>query len=393
MRILYKLSFIIAGIFLGFVLLEIFLRVYYWIGGNRLFGIIPQRTTLQWHDGPIVGKRLFSNQSGWFVSPNREYLTWINVNSTGWRDSGHSLNKPTDTYRILIIGDSFVENFQVPLEKTFFKQLERNLYGKIKDKKVEVIAMGLGDSGTAQQYLILKEYGLTYKPDLVLHLFFTGNDIKNNSLALQNDIHKPYFKLENGNLQLKPLYPIDSTSRRRVLLFVKNNIRILELLLDIKGKLLDKLSPIKDYPVEYHVYDKKYTSEYEDAWNVTQALILESKKITEEIGAYYILVSLANNEQVNDGVWEGLKKQYSALGNAELDLEKPDKILYEFCQEEEINCHFMLPHFKEFLLHNPQFTTHYTLDGHWTETGTTLAAEILLDEVKKILHDTQNEQN
>ena len=197
--------FLLFGVFLAFTLLEVTLRAYYFLGEKQLFGLEPTRTTIEWEDDNILGRKLKANQSGWLVSPSSEYFTWIDINSAGWHDSEHLKDKQKEVYRILIIGDSFVENFQVPLEHTFFKQLEKNLNQKTKGKKLEVITMGLGDSGTAQQYLVLKNHGLAYKPDLVLHLLFTGNDIKNNSLALQKDPHRPYFKLVDGKLEKQRL--------------------------------------------------------------------------------------------------------------------------------------------------------------------------------------------
>ncbi len=58
--------------------------------------------------------------------------------------------------------------------------------------------MGRGNTGRAQQYLMLKEYGLKYKPDLVIQMFLTANDVKNNSPVLQNDPYLPYFEID-GN--------------------------------------------------------------------------------------------------------------------------------------------------------------------------------------------------
>lgn len=376
-----KIALAVFGTLLAFTFLEMGLRVYYWAGENRVFGTTPSRTTIKWRDDNLVGRRLVPNQKGWFVTDSKEYYTWIEVNSEGWRDSEHTIVKPEDIYRILVIGDSFVENFQVPLEKTFFKQLEEKMNGQIESGRVEVIAMGLGDSGTAQQYLVLKEYGLRYNPDLVVHMFFTGNDVKNNSPTLMGDPHRPYFKLVEGKLQLQPFIP-DRTSS------LKKNSRLVELLLDKKGKILARLTQPEDYPVDYHVYDEEYSPEYQEAWEVTKTLIKQTKELVEEGGAEYILVTVPPNEQVNSDVWLEIKETYPVLARAKIDLEKPNKILKEFCEEHEINCLFMLSYFKEFRANNPQLTTHYRSDGHWTEEGTNFVAEFLIENLAK--EDGQN---
>lgn len=196
------------------------------------------------------------NQSGWFVSPTKEYFTLVKVNSKGWVDTEHSTQKPEGIYRILIIGDSFVENLQVPLEHSFFKQIEKSLNEKY--KKIEVITMGRGNTGTAQQLLILKNYGLIYQPGLVIHLFFSGNDVKNNSPVLQRDPFLPYFELdEKVNLKLV------SQQKRNLRKFAKfkdyiKDFRTAELILSFRQKYLEKLTNKEyHYPLDYHIYDEK----------------------------------------------------------------------------------------------------------------------------------------
>jgi hypothetical protein len=50
---------------------------------------------------------------------------------------------------------------------------------------------GLSGFGTAREYMMLRAYGLRYKPDLVV-MFFVGNDISDNSRRLQGKPFVPY---------------------------------------------------------------------------------------------------------------------------------------------------------------------------------------------------------
>src|SRR5438552_4065716 len=45
----------------------------------------------------------------------------------GWRDRDYATAKAPGTTRILVVGDSYVQGLQVPLDSTFHKQLERRL--------------------------------------------------------------------------------------------------------------------------------------------------------------------------------------------------------------------------------------------------------------------------
>ena len=358
-------------------MLEVTLRGYYFLAEAEILGLRPARTTLKFYQNETFGSALIPNQSGWFVPETKEYQTFVKVNSQGWVDSEHSIQKPPGVFRILIVGDSFVENLQVPLENSFFKQLERSL--KNKYGNVEIIALGRGNTGTAQQLLILKNYGLIYKPDLVVQMFFSGNDAKDNSFDLKKDPYLSYYILdENSNLKLIPEQKKSTQGLSKAKETAKQ-LRVVELLLSFRQKFLEKIAFQEyGYPLDYHVYDNKYTREYEEAWKVTKRLLLESKSTSEQSGAKYLLVTLANNEQVSRVVWNEALKTYPAMQKNNLDLDKPDKILGSFCQEEKLSCIFMLPEFRQFVQEYKK-TTHFLLDGHWNEEGTNLAARILSD--------------
>src|SRR5262245_26253466 len=49
------------------------------------------------------------------------------INHEGWRDHDYTVAKPPGVTRILVLGDSYVQALQVPLDSTFHKQLERRL--------------------------------------------------------------------------------------------------------------------------------------------------------------------------------------------------------------------------------------------------------------------------
>ncbi|MBI4157394.1 hypothetical protein HY502_00925 [Candidatus Woesebacteria bacterium] len=375
-RIIFQIIF---GFFISFLILEVLFRLYYLVTNERFFGLSPKRTTLEWIDDEKVGRKLAPNQRGWFVSPQKEYFTWIETNKEGFRDVNHELEKPEGKKRLLILGDSFVENFQVPFEKTFFRQLEENF----NQESVEILAMGLGDTGSAQQYFLLKEFGLKYKPNVVVQLFLTANDIRNNSKELNNNPDVPYLELDSsGNLkEVRPERNLQGFSAEIKETLKKS--RLVEFVLWSRQLFLERATA-RDlgYPPDYHVYNQKYSPSYQSAWELTQKIILETKNMVEEAGGTYVLVVLANNEQVNKKAWEEILSVYPKITSADIDLEKPDKLLNEFCEQEKLECYFMLPYFREYLTQNPGSTTHFHYDGHLNETGTDLATKFLTEKLK-----------
>src|SRR5262249_2702246 len=89
----------------------------------------------------------------------------------------------------VLLGDSFIEAMQVPFERSVTSLLEERVRRTMGG--VEFINLGLSGFGTAREYLMLREYGLRYEPDVVV-LFFVANDISHTSQRLQGKPFVPY---------------------------------------------------------------------------------------------------------------------------------------------------------------------------------------------------------
>ena len=70
----------------------------------------------------------------------------VRINSHGFRDRERSYDKPEGTSRIVVLGNSWTEALQVPLEKTCPALLESDLqkYGCFNGKRVEVFGPSNG---------------------------------------------------------------------------------------------------------------------------------------------------------------------------------------------------------------------------------------------------------
>ncbi|MDW8270542.1 MAG: SGNH/GDSL hydrolase family protein, partial [Anaerolineae bacterium] len=160
---------------------------------------------------PITGWSLQPGVSGRSYNDVYEYDVSVQINDLGLRspaDIGYE--KKEGVYRIMVLGDSFVEAMQVELEETFGQQLARILNEK--GYRVEVINAGVGGWGTDQELLWLRHEGYKYHPDLIILTIYPRNDFMNNYQPLEsanNGINlKPYFRLVGGRLELE-LFPFD----------------------------------------------------------------------------------------------------------------------------------------------------------------------------------------
>lgn len=92
----------------------------------------------------------------------------IHVNSYGFRNDEISLKKPSNTFRIVIIGGSTVLNREVPFEKNAARLLELSLQKKYPDKKIEVINAGK-DGYNSEHSLIQYLFNIKdFSPDLII---------------------------------------------------------------------------------------------------------------------------------------------------------------------------------------------------------------------------------
>jgi len=90
-------------------------------GAVRLLRIAPP-ADLQpplWAPHPYMGWFHVPNRGGVVYSEYGEYQSSVHINARGLRDREIGYDNPTGAYRILVLGDSFAEALQVPLETTF----------------------------------------------------------------------------------------------------------------------------------------------------------------------------------------------------------------------------------------------------------------------------------
>jgi hypothetical protein len=107
----------------------------------------------------------------------------VQTNSCGMRDSELDHNKPTSTYRIAMLGDSFAFGWGVKEEETFTQHLESNLnrmasQALLSDsapKNFEVLNFGVPGYSTFQEVNQFIDWGHEYKPDAVI-VYFISND-------------------------------------------------------------------------------------------------------------------------------------------------------------------------------------------------------------------------
>lgn len=139
----------------------------------------PQRTTshgISFYLGglrsPIVFTSLSILEDDRPCPPNSHltpYYVQYTCNSLGFRDHEYINPKPSDTYRIVCLGDSFTWGQGVHQNDVYAKKLELLLNEERKDiSRFEVINCGRCGYSTSEERYCLLQQAMEYSPDLVI---------------------------------------------------------------------------------------------------------------------------------------------------------------------------------------------------------------------------------
>ncbi len=135
---------------------------------------------LTWRMSPLQGEiyRASANKIlRYELKPNLNtiYESYeVVTNSEGFRGPEYDLQKPADTYRVVLIGDSVCFG-KYASEITLAVRLEKKLRSICQGRKYEVLNMGVEGYNSIQELERLRITGLKYRPDLVI-VYYCMND-------------------------------------------------------------------------------------------------------------------------------------------------------------------------------------------------------------------------
>lgn len=326
--------------------------------------------------------------AGWWTVEGEAY---VSNNAAGFRDRDHTIAKPDGVYRIAVLGDSFTEARAIPLDQTYWSIAGARLADCL-GRTVEMLNFGVNGYGTAQELITLKDHALDYEPDLVLLAVYTGNDIWNNSRALDGHEDRPYYGLEGGVLTL------DDSFRRSARFQTKmawqdikhglvNASRTLQLIKEsyyrVKSSSQNRAVPTAPTPgAEDGIYGALEDDAWRDAWAVTEALIRAVHETARDGGADFHLVTMSNAIQVHP---DAARRAAFAKALGVETLDYPDQRLAAFAAAEAIPATILAPRLRA----NAEANTAYlhgfdnTIPGagHWNARGHALAGEMIADDL------------
>lgn len=341
MKILYKrLMLLIFTIVLFFIIAEI---------ACRFSSSLPETIS----DEHIYF--IYKPNSTW-IKRNLEYGNMITheINTEGFLERNFPIEKDNNTYRIVVLGDSFTENEQIPQADSWPRILEDRLNSVYNgSKKFEVIKFARGGSGTIQEKLFYEYKARKYKPDMVI-LAFHNNDIEDNL----------NFEIVRKNMG------ISQTIRQSC--FLKF----------LRVKILGVFYSSNEIPFAFYFFSTTFDNETEYSYQYEKDLIFNLKKDVENEGSKFLMIYLPAYFEVNNTFFNEQIVYYLNADKYDWYTKLIEKKLLNFSNQNNIDFFSLIDDIKK-MQESSDKRLYGVLDSHWNIDGNKVA-EILYMNMLKI---------
>ena len=335
--------------------------------GLRLLGMGPQPTINQ-----------FDSKLGWVKRPNSsahrktgEYDVTFTINALGLRDDPmDSPKKPAGVYRVLVLGDSFVQGYTVERANLFVDILES--WWKAEGRNVDVINAGTEGYSTDQEVLWFLEHGKEFSPDLVI-LCPYENDLYWDSQPKYDRYPKPRFEASGEVEQRELVDPgpppfLSKLAVGKILLLVAHPP---ELFSPGGGKKL---------PMEWVCYFKNDPPPMTEVKDRTRGALLALKKHCKEIGSELQVALIPNKACVEEAAKATLDKQIAAAGGS---ADTPVDTFAALCKDVDIPAIDPRAKFLEDVKTAKEGHLYYQKDWHLNPEGNRAFARVIHEELDK----------
>lgn len=318
----------------------------------------------------------------WMARDKKEFSNLVEYNSKGLNDYEYSYEKPKDTVRILVFGDSFVEARAVEKNENFCKIIEKKLNPGNLPKKYEVINMGVCGYSPILEYLYLKNEGLKYEPDIVILCFFM-NDVYDDSF------YKKIAVFDNDNLPTKvswkdpdPTNELIGWKRfeRKISGSVKNHLNKSKIYVFIKKKLYLLLARLNLKKIEpeanpFFVLGNEISEKESGAWEDTFRYINAMKEMAQKNHAKFILITIPVKSQLSN---TSRKSDSNFYFDEKPNSQRAEAKIAHFCELHNVDHISLLDEFKS----QDGADLYFKNDGHFNKKGHREVADIILSRIE-----------
>ncbi len=344
----------------------------------------------------LLGWRGKPNVSRIVTTDGYSHMTFWN--SHGMHDGEFTVAKPEDTFRVLMMGDSFVEALQVDEGATSQHVLE-NILASVApaNTRIEVIAASSGGWGPTQELMFFRNEGKAYAVDLVLVMWVPENDL----LDILPDerlthggvnCYAPYFAVCDGQFDpgpwfstpgVQPTWQHCSPLKKKLVSGLNRlyfSSRLYQRLEPLLGQLHHKIeyaNPYAPWLLGDHVFPVLNYS-----YQLTAGIYGRLAEEAAQAGAQTAFVIVPSKQALyvesEPGYLENLLENGVEIGGGEIDVTLPNQVFETLMAQKGLA---VLDLYPEFLSRMPDAgePLYWETDTHWTVAGNRLAAQLIAD--------------
>ncbi|MDM8527346.1 hypothetical protein QUF58_03970 [Anaerolineales bacterium HSG24] len=343
-----------------------------------------------------------SQEYGWRGAPNYEevlnienYVHWVRHNEYGMHDTTKVMAKPSNTHRILILGDSFTRAHHVQEFETNHQVLEDKLNEHNVGMQYEIISSGVSGWGLTQELLYYEQEGYQFEPDTVLLMMYMGNDFSDNLPGRKVTIggkncYIPYFMLCDDVLDISAWYyapPFRPTLGKcywheKLFSNIFGTIyQYSQLYNNIEPYLLKRQESMPDpYNINFYEFYRPDDNELElYLWDLQYQLLRKLHAEVTEHGSQLIVVLIPRPDTLGYALADYETRQTLHADKpiwANIEPTLPHERIHQFVTEEGIP---VLDLQSQFIAHirRTDEQLYYQLNWHWDVNGNRVAGRII----------------
>ncbi len=313
-----------AAIAVSLLLIELALR----LAGYQVPVLLSDRARGQYHIEPNAEFVYL----GYLPGEVEDFANPVKLNSLGFHDRDYPVERPAPaTYRILVLGDSYVAAWEVPVADTFHKLLEARLTKEdpLQRASYQVIAFGQGRTAQETEIQWLRKYGALFRPDMVVLLFFCGNDF------MENDETTFAAASRFGKRYIADVAPRKIQLYQRLLWFPRSRLNglLADAAAEYYAEHLDRFVPsisradLED--PEIGIYRNPLPPEWPEAFDRTRNLLNLMRRETEALGARFLLAALSGPQSMGEVAEREL---WAEASDPHFDYQRPERWIRDWAK-------------------------------------------------------------
>lgn len=314
-----------------------------------------------------IGKPASDIESVWMMTPSIQKPLEFTYDRWGYRNT-----IDFEQADIALIGDSYVEGWYVSDEQTTARYLQTHL-GR------PVVNLGVAGYGTLQEFLVLKQDAVRFRPKVVIWFFFEGNDLYDDQ-RFENYLLKPFSEKETTASPKGFANEQGWTQQSFTLTLIRWLRRISASILPTHSPYFGRIvGPRKR---EQTVYFANYAAVPWDEWmrrrwKKTRDTLTQGAEFSRARGIRLLFVFVPTKFRV----YQPFMRFDDDSPCLEWKVWPIDELFLTFCEAQNVPCLNLTTLFQEAVRDGRM--PYAAVDSHWSPEGHSLVAQRLVTELRQ----------